>query len=87
LTRARPRGLALPFHGYLVRIADVRPKVESKWPRGVKGWIAKLLFAALTFVSWWVAFDAALSNFPGSHPHPLLRLSIGVAIVLYVLQL
>jgi hypothetical protein len=60
---------------------------ESKWPTGFKGWLGKLLFAALAFISWWVAFDVVISNFPGSHSHPLLRLLVGMAIVLYVLQL
>lgn len=68
-------------------LTDMRPRVEPKWPRGFKGWIAKLFLAALIFLSWWVAFDIALSNFPASHPHPVLRLLIGIAIVLYVLQL
>jgi hypothetical protein len=69
-----------------LELSRVRAR-DGKWPRGIVGWIAKLSFAALAFLSWWVAFDIALSSVPGSHPHPLPRLLIGIAIVLYILQL
>jgi hypothetical protein len=63
----------------------MNPEFEPKWPSGVKGRVAKLFLGSLIFLSWWVAFDIASYSFSASHPHPLPRLFIGVAIVLWLL--
>jgi hypothetical protein len=60
-----------------------RPRFTRRPRTGeYKRWAGKLILAVATFSAWWVLLDA---EYPA--PNPLARLFLGVAIVLYILQL